>query len=132
MMNWNLYALEEIKLPSVWSRARHYRIALVWANIYPSNTCSGSFTCTSNCVSEEKETRKCNLSHTNLFKTIFCLNFRGLKWSKNQNPGNMTNIKGSIFWGSRAQVWINAGGEGRLCPSENCWLGHIAPPCWKS
>ena len=67
MINWNLYALVEIKLPWVWSRALHYRIALVWANISPSNTCSGSFTCTSNYVSEEKETRKCNFISYKIF-----------------------------------------------------------------
>ena len=67
MRNWNLYALVGIKLASVWSRACHYRIAMVWANISPSNTCSESFTCTSNCVSKEKETRKCDFISYKIF-----------------------------------------------------------------
>ena len=70
---------------SVWSRARHCRIATVWAKISPSNTCSGSFWRTSNWVSKEKETRKCNFSSCKIFlKQNFCLNFRRLKVKQEQ------------------------------------------------
>ena len=67
---------------SVWStcRARHCGIAVVWAKMSPSNTCSGSFWLTSNCVSKEKETRKWNFSLCKTFlNQYFGLNFRRLK-----------------------------------------------------
>ena len=46
----------------------------------PSNTCSGSFWCTSNCVSKEKETRKRYFASCKIFlKQYFGLNFRRLE-----------------------------------------------------
>ena len=72
-------------LLSVWSRACPLRDCHCLSKDIPSNTCSGSFWRTSNCVSKEKETRKCNFSSCKIFlKQNFCLNFRRLKVKQEQ------------------------------------------------
>ena len=56
----------------------------------PSNTCSGSFWRTSNCVSKEKETRKLYFSLCkNFLKQYFGLNFRKLE--EKQEPKSREN-----------------------------------------
>ena len=46
----------------------------------------------------------------NLLKTIFWFKFQKIKSKarSNQNPENMIYVKGLIFWGSQALVWISA------------------------
>ena len=45
----------------------------------------------------------------NLLKTIFWFKFQKIKSKarSNQNPENMIYVKGLIFWGSQALVWIS-------------------------
>ena len=103
-------AVRNLHYISVWSRARHCGIAAVWAKKSPSNTSSGSFWLTSNCVSKEKETREWNFSLCKIFlKQYFGLNFRRLKVKQEPKSREYDVHKRVNFPRSQPQalVWIN-------------------------
>ena len=99
---------------------RGSQIAAVWANVSPLNTCSRSFRCPSNCVSKEKETRKCYFSLYKIFlKQYFGLNFIRLKVKQEPKSREYNVCKRLDFPRFPGHY---GGGEGGV---ENCWLGHI-------
>lgn len=87
---------------------------------------------------KRKRTRKCKFSGYKIFlKQYFGLNFRS-KVKQEPKPMESNIHKRLNFRGSWALVWVNAmgmeggGGRGEREEIENCWLGQIAPPSWKS
>ena len=81
----------------------------------PLNTCSRSFRCPSNCVSKEKETRKCYFSLYKIFlKQYFGLNFIRLK-VKQEPKSREYNIHKRLDFPRFSGRY--GGGEGGV---ENC------------
>ena len=78
-------------------------IATVWAKMSPSNTCYGSFGRPLNCISKEKDRRKCNFSLRKIFlKQYFGWNSGGKQEPKSREHDicktiNFLRLQGTIL-----------------------------------